>query len=341
MAPSLFSRQTYVMRPRKRDRHLPACVYLRHGAYWLVKRGKWTRLGSDLTAALAEYARHQAHEQGSMPAIIDQALPAILKGKAPATVAQYTIAARKLQDILFEFAPHQVTQRDIVQILAHLEDTPAAANRMLVVLRLVFNWALRSGLVDSNPCVGVPRLKTKARTRRIEVDEFEAIKAEAGDLLGVIMDLCYLTGQRIGDVLMIRRADLRDEGVYVEQQKTKMRVLIAWNPELSAAVERAKSMHKNVASLYLLPGANGEAPKYGTVWTWWKKACAKAGIDDANIHDLRAMSGTEAEQQGLDPQRLLGHKDASMTRRYLRDRCVKVVHGPSIGQSKKKRSTSQ
>ncbi|WP_424218006.1 DUF4224 domain-containing protein [Thauera humireducens] len=26
MAPSLFLRQTYVMRPRKRDRHLPACV---------------------------------------------------------------------------------------------------------------------------------------------------------------------------------------------------------------------------------------------------------------------------------------------------------------------------
>ena len=59
------------MRPRKTDRHLPACVYLRHGAYWLVKRGKWTRLGADLATALAEYARTQAHEQGSVPAIIE------------------------------------------------------------------------------------------------------------------------------------------------------------------------------------------------------------------------------------------------------------------------------
>lgn len=329
------------MRPRKKDRHLPSCVYLRHGAYWLVRRGKWTRLGGDLTTALAEYARAQAHEQGSMPAIIDQALPSILKDKAPATVAQYTIAARRLQDILAEFAPHQVTQRDVVQILAHLEDTPAAANRLLVVLRLVFHWALRKSLIEHNPCIGIQRLKTKPRTRRIEVDEFRAIKAQAGDLLGVIMDLCYLTGQRIGDVLAIRRSDLKDEGVYVEQQKTKVRVLIAWNPELSAAVERAKAMHKNVAGLYLLPGTDGQAPRYITIWTQWKKACAKAGVMDANIHDLRAMSGTEAEAQGLDPQKLLGHKDASMTRRYLRDRGVKVVQGPSIGQSKKKQATSQ
>lgn len=276
-----------------------------------------------------------------MPSIIDQALPSILKGKAPATVAQYTIAARRLQDILAEFAPHQVTQRDIVQILAHMEDTPAAANRLLVVLRLVFNWTLRQGFIDTNPCVGIQRLKTKARTRRIEVDEFEAIKAEAGELLSVIMDLCYLTGQRINDVLTIRRADLRDNGIFVEQQKTKARVLIAWSPELLAAVERAKALHKNVAGLYLLPGTNGAAPKYGTIWTQWKKACAAAGVKDANIHDLRAMSGTEAEQQGLDPQKLLGHADASMTRRYLRDRGTKVVHGPSIGQSKKKLATSQ
>ena len=329
------------MRPRKKDRHLPSCVYLRHGAHWLVKRGKWIRLGADLTTALAEYARHQAHEHGGMPEVIDQALPAILKDKAPATVAQYAIAARRLQDILAEFAPQQVTQRDVVQILAHLEDTPAAANRLLVVLRLVFNWALRAGLVDANPCVGVPRIRMKARTRRIEVSEFEAVKDQAGDLLAVIMDLCYLTGQRIGDVLMIRRADLRDEGVYVEQQKTKVRVLIAWNPELAAAVERAKALHTGIASLYLLPGTNGDAPRYGTIYAQWKKATAKAGVKNANIHDLRAMSGTEAEQQGLDPQKLLGHKDASMTRRYLRDRTVKVVQGPSIGQSKKKRATSQ
>lgn len=328
------------MRPRKKDRHLPACVYLRHGAYWLVKAGKWHRLGADLETALVEYARAQARRQGSMPELIDQAMPSILKGKAQNTIAQYRIAARRLQDMFTEFAPQQVTQRDIVQALSMMDDRPAAANRLLVVLRMVFNWGLRTGLVEFNPCIGVERLKMRPRTRRVDLEEFEAIKAQAGPLLAVIMDLCYLTGQRIGDVLTIRRADLRTDGLYVEQQKTGARMLIAWNPELAAAVERAKAMHKNVASLYLLPGPSGGPPKYGTIWAQWRKAREAAGVGDANIHDLRAMSGTEAEMQGIDPQRLLGHRDASMTRRYLRDRGVTIVQGPSIGHVQNKRAKS-
>lgn len=76
------------------------------------------------------------------------------------------------------------------------------------------------------------------------------------------MDLCYLTGQRIGDVLKIRRADLRDDGIYVEQQKTKARVLVAWNAELRAAVETAKGMWGAAAGLYLLRGLNFQPPTY-------------------------------------------------------------------------------
>jgi hypothetical protein len=34
------------MRPRTKDQHLPKCVYFRHGAHYLVKSGKWTRIDS-------------------------------------------------------------------------------------------------------------------------------------------------------------------------------------------------------------------------------------------------------------------------------------------------------
>ena len=45
------------MRQRKVDRHPPPCVYQKHGAYWLVRAGKWHRLGTNLVTALAEYGR--------------------------------------------------------------------------------------------------------------------------------------------------------------------------------------------------------------------------------------------------------------------------------------------
>jgi hypothetical protein len=76
------------MRPRKTDRHLPSCVYFRHGAYWLVKKGKWTRLSADLADALAEYARLLEQPAGGMAAMIDELMPVILRGKRPATVKQ-------------------------------------------------------------------------------------------------------------------------------------------------------------------------------------------------------------------------------------------------------------
>lgn len=329
------------MRPRKTDRHLPPCVYHRHGAYWLVKRGKWTRLAAELPAALLEYARLHAQPSGGMAALIEEAMPHILKGKAAQTIAQYQVAARRLQEIFAEYAPHQVTARDVMQLRRHYADSYAVANRTVGVLRQVMDYALEQELIDTNPCVGIKRIPQQTRTRRIERTEFDAIKAQAGDLLAVVMDLCYLTGQRIGDVLKIKRADLRDDGIFVQQQKTGARLLVAWTPELHAAVERAKAMWGTTPGLYLLRGREFRPPTYTQIWKQWRKACDDANIADANIHDLRAMSGTEAEAQGHNPQALLGHTDQKMTRRYLRDKTVPVVAGPSFGQSKTRKHNPQ
>jgi len=322
------------MRPRKHNRNLPPCVYLRHGAYYFVKAGKWTRLGTELPSALTEYARLHQQPKGGMAQLIEEAMPHILKGKADNTIKQYKVAARRLQDILAEFAPTQVTPRHIAQIRRSMADTYSVANRTLTVLRLVFDYALEEQLIESNPCVGIKRLAQNTRTRRILPGEYQAIRAKAKPLLQVIMDLCYLTGQRIGDVLTIKRADLKDEGIYIEQQKTGARLMVAWTPELRATVDQAKALHGGVAGMtYLLKGLGNKAPTYHMIWKQWTKACLAAKVEDANIHDLRAMSGTEAEAQGHDPQALLGHTDRKMTQRYLRDRTVPVVDGPSFGQN--------
>lgn len=326
------------MRPRKHNRDLPSCVYLRRGKYYYVKAGKWHPLGADRFKALTEYARLTAQPQGGMAKLIEDALPGILKGKSTSTVAQYKVAARRLQNMLAEFAPHQVTPRDVAQIRRALSDSYAVANRTIGVLRMVFNYALDEQLVTSNPCTGIKRMAQNARTRRLLPAEYDAIHAKAKPRLQAVMDLCYLTGQRIGDVLTIERTDLREEGIYIEQEKTRARLLVAWTPELRAAVERAKALHGAVASRYLIKGTTGRAGQpmaYKVIWKDWRAACEAAGVADANIHDLRAMAGTEAEAQGKDPTALLGHADRQMTKRYLRDRVIPVVQGPSFGQSKK------
>lgn len=155
------------MRPRKHNRELPPCVYLRHGAYYLVKSGKWTRLAETLPAALKEYGRLLEQPRGGMAALIEEAMPTILNGKAEQTVAQYKVAARRLQEILAEFSPDQVTPRHIAQIRKSFSDRYAVANRTITVLRLVFDYALEEQIVEANPCVGIKRMAQRARTRRI------------------------------------------------------------------------------------------------------------------------------------------------------------------------------
>lgn len=317
------------MRTRTKDRHLPPCVYLKHGAFWLVKKGKWQRLGNDLHTALTEYARLVAAPQDGMPALIDKAMPAALEGRAASTVKQYQHSAALLKEAFADFRPEQVRHGDIVQMMDGFKDRRAIANRMLTVLRLVFRWALDRELVDADPTVSVQRFKQNTRDRLITDSEYAAIYGQAAPWLQCIMDLCYLTGQRISDVLKIERADLQDDGIFIEQQKTGKKLIVGWTPELREAVERAKKTSGTVRDMkYLLTTRNGRLRSHKNVWWSFKLAAKKAGIQDVTLHDLRAMAGTEAERQGIDPTALLGHTDRRTTRIYLRDKSAKVVAGP-------------
>lgn len=320
------------MRPRKKNRNLPACVYLSHGAYYLVKRGKWERLGTDLSTALAEYARRTEHRKGGMAELIQRALPHIIKGKAASTGSQYRICAHKLQEIFAEFEPHQVKPRDVHLMRRELSDTPNMTNRMITVLRLVFDYALAEQLVDSNPCVGVKRLKESQRDRLITPQEYQAIHQQAGERLQVIMDLLLLTGQRVSDVLKLRLDQLQPDGIYFRQQKEGARLTVAWTPELRAVVARAKALQGGVRTLTLLVNKYRKAPDYSSVKLQWDVARKAAGIEDVTLHDIRAMSGTHAKKQGKDPTALLGHRNQAMTARYLREKEVPLVQGPSIRQ---------
>ncbi|MGB6103640.1 MAG: tyrosine-type recombinase/integrase [Pusillimonas sp.] len=324
------------MRPRKTDRHLPSCVYEKNGAFYYVKKGKWTRLGGDLHAALVEYARIVALPENGLGALIDKALPSITAKVSESTRKQYLFSARRLQGIFAEFRADQVKHGDIVRMLDAFAHQPAVGNRLLTVLRLTFQWAMDRELVDQNPCLSVKRLAQGKRDRLISANEYAAIYKQCAPWLQCVIDLCYLTGQRIGDVLTIERADLREDGIYFQQQKTGKQLIVGWTPELKDAVERAKLTTGIVKAMtYLIAGRGGKLRAHSNVWRSFKVAAQKAGVENVTLHDLRAMAGTEADRQGMDPTALLGHTDRRTTAIYLRDKTAKVVSGPSKATQKK------
>lgn len=320
------------MRPRKKDRHLPPCMYMKHGAYYLVRKGKWERLGSDYQDALLAYARLVGGSgKGGMAKLIDEALDAMKHRLADNTVKQYEAAAARLKEYLAEFEPRQVLPRHVAKLKLHMADTPNMSNRVISFLRMVFAYALEQQVVDSNPCIGIKRHAEKKRDRYITDDEFSAICASASDYMRSIFEMCYLTGQRISDVLSIRLADISPAGIAFEQQKTGAKLVVAMSPDLEDLLGRIKALPRRVRGLTLFCARSGGKPvSYETVKQAFRSACVKANIEGATIHDLRAKSLTDTDRQGNDAQKLGGHTDPKMTKRYLRLREIDIAQPPAM-----------
>jgi integrase len=317
------------VRPRGGDKHLPPCVFHRHGAFYYVKRGKWTKLGSTLTSALAEYSRIIAPPIGGCDELLNRTLDRCKETVKKNTYEQYALACKKLKPILAEFTPELVESHHIAAILDHLRATPNMANRMLTFMRLAFANGLTWGMCKTNPCYGVKRHVEHRRDRYLE--EYALIWKAAPPQLRAIMDIAYLTAQRIGDILAIRLSDITPEGIYFKQQKTGKRLLVN-APDLPEAIRRAKALHSNIRGLTLFHGRGGKPLSYYGVRSAFQRACEAAGVEDATLHDIRAKSMTDAKRQGKNAQKLGGHSTEAMTNRYLRGRDYDLAEGPSIGQ---------
>jgi len=318
------------MRPRKQDRHLPACLYLKHGSYWLVKKGKWHNLGSDYSEALQEYARLQAQpvpKKNGMPELIDKVLEAHLKKVSKNTASAYKKIAARLKIMLAEFEPQQVKPKHIAAIKIKLADTPNMCNRFLSVLHIIFSYALEWELVEHNPCTGIRKYKEQSRTRYVTHDEFNALLNHMPERMHNLFTLVYLTGQRIGDVLKLHESNITENGIAFAQQKTKTKMLIPITSDIADVLARIQP-NKNGWLFY--GRMNGVSMHYDTAREAFAAACKAAGLKDITSRDLRAKSLTDADSEGKSAQKLGGHKNASTTRIYLRGRKPIEAAAPTL-----------
>lgn len=324
-------------------------MYQKHGAYWYVKANKWTRLSDDLRTALVMHADivskrvkagSDSNESG-MVRLIKAAMPGILKDKAPTTVTQYTIVKNKLLTVFDEFEPKEVTPRHIKSLLRDWDDIPNMANRRLSVMRQVFEYGLDKGFVDANPCAGIKRLAEAKRKRYITDDEYARIWLHASPDARVLMDLQYLTGQRINDVLHMRWSDVREDGVYVEPDKVEdssgAKILIALTDDLRAVLDAARALpRKTRGETILCTVRGGRRYAYETARDMLDGAAERAGVQDFRPNDFRAKCLTDAKKQGLNAQALGGHTTEERTRRYIRQFDTTIATPPkSIRQAPK------
>lgn len=312
---------------------LPRGVHEKHGAYYLVRANRWHKL-CRVREGLPQMYRALAaliaadERRGSMPEVIAQWCTDKRADWAPKTAVDQERIASVMCKRLAEFGPSQMTTPVCAEYLASYRATPRTYNMHRTMLHAVLDASAIAGLRDGhNPVAPIKRMQTAGRHRIVTDDEIQRLKAAAlqqsrnGEALAQMIDLALLTGQRIGDALRMRWQDVGADGITVVQGKGKgrVRLLIEWTPALRAAVDACADGRERIG--HLLKTQSGGPYTYGGIRSAWVRACARAGIEDLTIHDLRGRAGVDAlEGDGQDirtAQRLLGHTSEAMTRHYV------------------------
>ena len=107
---------------------------------------------------------------------------------------------------------HAITRREVASRLVDIKDERGgyAANRARATLSALFGWAIREGLVETNPVIGTNRQTDEVKRDRVLSDaELVAIwRACRDDDYGMIIKLLALTGQRRDEVGAMTKSEV-------------------------------------------------------------------------------------------------------------------------------------
>jgi integrase len=306
-------------RKRSRDFDLPPRLHRRGDRfYYVTHERRWIPLGNELAVARRKWADLECLGVGNtVRELVWGYYDAVVHvAETPAsTVKQYKSFANVIDAEWGTLPGDRLTR---VQI-ARWRDSGVArstANGVISLLRVSYRWAMERNENLINPAVDVAFNAMDVRMRYITDDEFRAIWNAAPRWMRTAMDLSYLTALRPSDVLALRWDDVGGDRLSSRTRKTGVRLAFVVTPEVSAVLEDARE--RPILGLYVVANDKGRPMKIGRWQEAMKAICAKLGIEDATPRDLRAKAATDAADEGLDYQALLGHSSKRMSDRYLK-----------------------
>lgn len=183
----------------------------------------------------------------------------------------------------------------------------AAVNRVMQLLRAVFNFACRLPYkerpVSENPVAHVKMLRERARDRVASPKEIEAILAAAGDRLGLAVQIAIETGMREGEIgtLTWEHVNLESRTVRAVWTKTDRDRDVPISPRLAEKLETWPRVKDD-------PRVVGMRPD--NISTAFGELVEELGFKDLRFHDLRRTAGTALRRAGVDLvtiKAILGH----------------------------------
>lgn len=201
---------------------------------------------------------------------------------------------------------------------------PGSANRLLILLRYIFNLALKWEIpgISKNPASGVPLFEeNNKRERYLNREEaqclYSALESSENDLLRFIVPMLILTGARKREVLNARWGEFDIPHSLWRISKSKLGV--ARYVPMSDGLIRLLAIVPHVAdSPWVFPSPKTGKP-FVSIYYSWNTARKQAGMPELRIHDLRHSFASfliNAGRSLYEVQKILGHTQIHTTQRY-------------------------
>ena len=187
-------------------------------------------------------------------------------------------------------------------------------------------WGIH--LPKGNPVKLISKPKHKdpiSRSRRLEAGEEKLIfkyLEDHTDHIDLVVRFALITGMRRSEILNIRFGDINTakREINVLVTKTDNPRTIPMLQGLQSAIRwRTRQITNKEGQNTITPDRKLFSVKPDSVSNAFKKACAKGGIKDLTLHDLRHEAISRLFEQGLDMMEvssISGHKSFDMLKQY-------------------------
>ncbi|RUW26951.1 tyrosine-type recombinase/integrase [Mesorhizobium sp. M4B.F.Ca.ET.013.02.1.1] len=210
-------------------------------------------------------------------------------------------------------------QEHVEAIIAKKADSPAAANRLLKLLRRLALFGIKKGLRTDDPTIGAERYKenpdgfhTWTEDEIQKFEEHHGIASKAVCALRLILN----TGAARQDVAALGWQNVRDGRISYRRKKTGGEVDL---PMLDELIEVLRPLP---ADRMLFLTHTGDRPyKATTFGNWFHDQCVAAGLPHCSSHGLRKAGATRLADAGaseLEIMAFLGHRTPDEARTYVK-----------------------
>lgn len=293
-------------------------------------------LSSDLTGGVDLAGRKQ--DDRDEPSL-DQAFQRWIKKKAQRGKTSWTIDVQRFnKHISPQFGQRRVgdiTTRQIENWFLSLPEktglSTTSANRLLVIIRTVFNQELKRYL---NPCDGITLNREDSRDRFLKPAElplfFQALESqETPDYLRDFVYLGLYTGARKANLLSMKWTDidfdLETWTISARDYKNRQTTMLPLMPAVIEILTRRweENQERSTPSTFVFPSINpkGKTGHMTDIRDSWESMLERAGIDNFRVHDLRRTIGSWQTITGSSTAivgKSLGHKSQQATAVYAR-----------------------